>query len=166
MKFAGFKESGAQPLLPGRQAAAQAQGSTASEALVRRRACQKDNHDPPDRSCRKCYLDNARIGVVWGIFCVHGRQASRCHEGDCKGTGVCEHSVLLIQCAQCSEGKQKCLCEHNVRAKRCLDCWRKAKKNHTPRPSGLCKDHGKTYCPTCVFPKHAFAESSDDEGDE
>jgi len=128
------------------------------------RTCHKEDHaDKPARSCRNCYLDNAAFGVAWGIFCVHARQASRCHEGECKGAGICEHSVLLIQCAKCAHGQQKCFCQHNVRAKRCLRCWKIAQKRRTSRPSGLCYSHGKIYCTGCCFPKHAFAKLSADE---
>jgi hypothetical protein len=95
--------------------------------------------DKPNHSCRACWFIHGRPGGIpqkWGIFCVHGTQASRCrcalvffdllcsymkhhrYPTPCGGTGRCEHGALTFQCLQCAHGSR--VCQHGYFKDRCV----------------------------------------------
>jgi hypothetical protein len=120
--------------------------------------------DTPNHSCRACWFIHGRPGgtpIKWGIFCVHGTQASRCRcalvffdllcsymkhhrYSVCGGTGRCEHGALTFQCLQCAHGSR--ICQHRYFKDRCMidPCpenrrWGKEALNPNPTTEAGCR---------------------------
>lgn len=90
-------------------------------------------------------------------LCEHGRRKEVCHEGDCCGSQLCEHSKQWVNCVECSGTYH---CEHGIAKRRCRLCGGEDFCKHDKRisrclicgGSGMCSIHErrKEFCrPPC-----------------